>query len=104
MGNARAFRAGEQVIRWAFSGNDSVARRTDDLLDPLTPVYAGLEHLVSIETVNYADQEAQLREVPHIFEFHPGVHNTPYWYPYYRPWHEEIYAAVQHWDGGGNVF
>jgi hypothetical protein len=104
MVNARAFRDGQPVIRWAFSGNDAVPRRTEDAEDPLTPVYIGLEHLIATETGPLANLEATLRAVPHIFEYHPGIHSTPYWYPYYRPWLEEMYAAVQHWDGGGKVF
>jgi S-formylglutathione hydrolase FrmB len=104
MVNARAFHNGQQVIRWAFSANDSVPRRIEEQTDPFTAVGIGLEHLVATETGPLADQEATLREVPHIFEFHPGIHSNPYWSPYFRVWMEEMYAVVQHWDGGGNVF
>jgi S-formylglutathione hydrolase FrmB len=104
MVNARAFRDGQQVMRWAFSANDTVARRTEDLTDPFTQVAAGLELAFAFGTSNEADQEATLRGVPHEFELHAGVHTYPYWAPYFRVWIEEMYSDVQHWDGNGNVF
>jgi S-formylglutathione hydrolase FrmB len=104
MVNARAFHDGQQVIRWAFSANDTVARRTEDLTDPFTQIAAGLELAFAFGTSNEADQEAALRAVPHEFELHAGVHTYPYWAPYFRVWMEEMYSDVQHWDGHGNVF
>jgi hypothetical protein len=104
MVNARAFRDGQQVIRWAFSTNDTVARRTEDLTDPFSQVAAGLELAFAFGTSNEANQEATLRDVPHEFEQHPGVHTYPYWAPYFRVWMEEMYSDVQHWDGNGHVF
>lgn len=102
MQNARAFDAdGESVIRWAFTANDAIPRQGED---PITvAVGAGLEHLVATETGPFAHAEAGLRDVPHVYEYNPGLHTNDYWYPYYRHWLEEIHAAVEHWDGGGAV-
>jgi len=99
--NAAAFKGKRQSLMIRGFSNDTVPRTADDVDLPGYLVSQAFEDLVLPTNVemNQAFADAGVRQH---YELHPGIHKDEYWNPWIRAQIVAQYAAVRHWDGGGN--
>ncbi|HVT21378.1 MAG TPA: alpha/beta hydrolase-fold protein [Mycobacteriales bacterium] len=99
--NASADRGDRQSLAIRGFSNDTVPRVASDFSLPDYLISQAFEDLVLPTNVEMNQAFAQAGVRQH-YELHAGIHKDEYWNPWLRAQAAAQYAAVRHWDGGGN--
>ncbi|MGN6473366.1 MAG: alpha/beta hydrolase [Mycobacteriales bacterium] len=99
--NAAAFRGNRQSLMIRGFSNDTVPRMASDLSLPGYFTAQAFEDLVLPTNIEMNQAFSQAGVTEH-YELHPGIHEDAYWNPWLRAQVVAQYAAIRHWDGGGN--
>jgi hypothetical protein len=100
--NAHAHHGKRQSLMIRGFSNDTVARRPADYTSfPSYEVEEAFEDLVLV-TNHDMTQAFDAAKVAAAYQLHPGIHSDVYWNPWLREQEAAQYAALRHWNGGGN--
>jgi putative esterase len=100
--NARAYAAGDQVVKLRAIVNDAIPRTTADFADLgsylVSQAFEGIVRPMNLDMELAFTDEG----VERTFETHPGLHSGRYWNAFQRAQLAEQYGYVRHWDGTGS--